>query len=415
MIFQYIKKTIPILLLLAPLACADKTASNDYKTDPAFMELYDDFLNKTDGIGIVTANEVVKDDEGGHLVLVLESDVYVYDTNRNLVKKTTLRSAPNSGFHEITAVSHIGPALAYILVLKKRNNPEWKSLMERLLLSVKKVQSINAKTDNNWLEKLDKNAWKPHGSQIRNMIDYGCRLSINFMEEVLTNKLKFDDKSIDKYYYQSSTKTFPIGFNNVMVGTFMLAGIDGLYNLYETLNPVGIDWKKAKVILRLVAGTNDTGGLSKETNWLFYAFKKLSNDKLGDERIMFPAYSDIKKTVGQKVLSKEDFNYYSEVWSEPFDRFTVVKSVFEHIPSIKENFRRHHIPGDYEVTKANDIDGFIQRMKYSFGDPTQILSNTIGFWLPGELKRKNWNFEKIDIPGLTTGFPKGIKNYPTTP
>jgi hypothetical protein len=52
------------------------------------------------------------------------------------------------------------------------------------------------------------------------------------------------------------------------------------------------------------------------------------------------------------------------------------------------------------------------RLKYSLLDPREMLSNTVGFWMSGELQNKNWDIEKIEIPGLTTGFPKGISKYP---
>ena len=61
---------------------------------------------------------------------------------------------------------------------------------------------------------------------------------------------------------------------------------------------------------------------------------------------------------------------------------------------------------------AEDIGDFVQRLKKSFGDKTQLLSNTIGFWVPGELAAKGFDPAAVDIPGLTTGFPEGVDAYP---
>lgn len=41
-----------------------------------------------------------------------------------------------------------------------------------------------------------------------------------------------------------------------------------------------------------------------------------------------------------------------------------------------------------------------------------MLSNTVGFWMAGELAAKSWDYNEISIPGLTTGFPQGISAYP---
>lgn len=64
------------------------------------------------------------------------------------------------------------------------------------------------------------------------------------------------------------------------------------------------------------------------------------------------------------------------------------------------------------MTRADDIAGFIARLKLSLIDKRQLLSNAVGYWVPYELAAKGWDPAKADIPGLTTGFPAGIAGYP---
>ena len=73
---------------------------------------------------------------------------------------------------------------------------------------------------------------------------------------------------------------------------------------------------------------------------------------------------------------------------------------------------RAAIPGDYNFSKKDDIDDFVIRLKHSLSDATEMLSNATAYWMAGELAAKNWDYNKIDIPGLTTGFPEGITAYP---
>ena len=71
------------------------------------------------------------------------------------------------------------------------------------------------------------------------------------------------------------------------------------------------------------------------------------------------------------------------------------------------------LPGDPGTTPADAIDQFMIRMKHSLRDAREMLSNTVAFWMVQELADKEWNVGKVNIPGLTTGFPPGVPGYPT--
>ena len=73
---------------------------------------------------------------------------------------------------------------------------------------------------------------------------------------------------------------------------------------------------------------------------------------------------------------------------------------------------RPPLPGDYETTPAAAVDQFMIRMKHSLRDAREMLSNTVAFWMVGELAAKKWDPAAVDISGLTTGFPPGVTGYP---
>ena len=64
------------------------------------------------------------------------------------------------------------------------------------------------------------------------------------------------------------------------------------------------------------------------------------------------------------------------------------------------------------MTSADDIDAFMMRLKYSLINGDQLLSNSVGFWLPGALKANGWDTSTLKIPGVNAGFPKGVNRYP---
>ena len=160
-------------------------------------------------------------------------------------------------------------------------------------------------------------------------------------------------------------------------------------------------------------GTNYGGGITKDTNHLYQLLRLISNKQLPEERIFFTPYAKQLPSIGEPALSESDFNYYTKlVWYHQYARPKVaVSGCFQNIDTIFVP-DRPLLPGDRDISSADDIDDFMKRMKYSLGTNTQLLSNTIGFWMSEELFRNDWNPKEIKIPGVTAGFPSGANGYP---
>jgi hypothetical protein len=64
----------------------------------------------------------------GPLVLVMGSDIYLYaSTDRALLGHLRFRADRTNGFYELTAISHIGPALAGRCTTSTGTRPRWTS------------------------------------------------------------------------------------------------------------------------------------------------------------------------------------------------------------------------------------------------------------------------------------------------
>ena len=117
------------LLLLATPATAQ--VSGSYTAPAEFMNLFFDFTGSEEPdypAGQPTLGQMVtqsaKESAGGArgpLVLVVGSDIYVYDTAGGArLGAERFRADRASGFYELTAISHIGPALAYLAQIKAK-------------------------------------------------------------------------------------------------------------------------------------------------------------------------------------------------------------------------------------------------------------------------------------------------------
>ena len=119
------------LVMVLPLLAAPAAAQTDAYTAPTeFMNLFFDFTGSEQPdypagqptLGqMLTQSVIARSADGapGPLVLVVGSDIYVYESRAGtLLGHAPFRADRTSGFYELTAISHIGPALAYLAQIK---------------------------------------------------------------------------------------------------------------------------------------------------------------------------------------------------------------------------------------------------------------------------------------------------------
>jgi len=408
------------LLLLATSAAAQPTS---YTAPEEFMDLFFDFTGSNEPdypagqptLGQMLTQSVVARESGapGPLVLVVGSKIYVYDSaNGARLSEEQFRADRASGFFEMTAISHIGPALAYLAQIKASGDARWKARLASLQTHVAQVRALNQRATSNWLDQLDQPAWSARKAQIRNMVDYACARTLNFIES-LGNGDSFTVAGVNDDFFNGTSARYPIPFVNVMIGTFMLEALRGAADVHGSLSLLKLDWPRAMVLVSSRAGSNVSSGLTEGTNWLVLFLKAASGFTLPEDRIKIVPYAEVRPSLGQPQLAAADRDYYVQrVWGPLFYRKVVSDQVFASIPTIYLP-DRPPLPGDYVVTPAGAIDQFMMRMKHSLRDAREMLSNTVAFWMVQELASKSWNPDAVDIPGLTTGFPAGVAGYPT--
>jgi Domain of unknown function (DUF5624) len=348
----------------------------------------------------------------GPLVLVVGSDIYVYDTAGGARLGTErFRADRASGFYELTAISHIGPALAYLAQIKANGDARWQARLASLRTHTAQVRALNRRATDNWLDRLNQPAWSAHKAQIRSMVDYACARTLNYIDS-LGNGDRFTTASVNEDFFNGMSAEYPIPFVNVMIGTFMLEALRGAADVQGSLARLKLDWPHAMVLVSSRAGSNVSSGLTEGTNWLVLFLKAVSGFSLPDDRIKIVPYAEVRPSLGQAQLAPADLTYYVQrVWGPLYYRKVVSDQVFAGIPTIYLP-DRPPLPGDYFVTPAGAIDQFMIRMKHSLRDAREMLSNTVAFWMVRELANKNWDAGAVDIPGVTTGFPGGVAGYP---
>ncbi len=415
-------KTIRLIwFVLAFLATPALAQDAGYTAPAEFMDLFFDFTGSNEAgypVGQPTLGEMLtqsmarENGAPGPLVMVVGSTIYVYDSAAGArLAEEQFRADRASGFYELTAISHIGPALAYLAQIKANGDPRWKPRLASLRDHAVAVRALNQRATDNWLDVLNQPAWSTRKAQIRALVDYACARTVSYIDG-LGDGDGFTPAGVNRDFFNGSTPQYLIPFVNVMIGTFMLEGLRGASDVYHALARLKLDWPRAMVLVSSRAGTNVSSGLTKGTNWLVTFLEAASGFALPGERIKIVPYAEVRPSLGQAKLAPEDLTYYVQrVWGPLFYRTLVSDQVFAEIPTIYLP-DRPPLPGDYFVTQAAAIDQFMIRMKHSLRDAREMLSNTVAFWMVLELAHKNWNAAMVDIPGLTTGFPAGVAGYP---
>ena len=182
-------------------------------------------------------------------MLVEGSDIYVYDlTSGSLLGHQRFRADRASGFYELTAISHIGPAMAYLAQIKANDDARWKARLELLRTHVAAVRTFNLRRDDNWLDRLDQPAWAARKTAIRDMIDYACAQTLAYITS-LGEGDAFNTESVNDTFFNGVSPQFPVPFVNVMVGTFMLEGLRGAVDVQKELGRLNLDWPRAMVLV----------------------------------------------------------------------------------------------------------------------------------------------------------------------
>ena len=143
-----------VLLLLATPAAAQTTGG--YTAPAEFMDLFFDFTGSEEQgypagqptLGQMLTQSVIAKEPAsaasGPLVLVMGSDIYVYEaTSGARLSQERFRADRASGFYEMTAISHIGPALAYLAQIKSNGDARWQARLASLRTHTAEVRALN--------------------------------------------------------------------------------------------------------------------------------------------------------------------------------------------------------------------------------------------------------------------------------
>ncbi len=406
-------------LVLAALAAAEAARGEDggevHVPAPVVERLYEDFVRSggeaSIALALTRAMAERSAGEAGPLVLVVSEGVFVYGRDRALIAAAPVREDVSDGGVELTAISHVGPAVAYLASLAELGAP-WRSHAARLVENLRGFREMNA--DGRWMDGVTSRAFDGRREAIRAMLDYAASAAGRYLADKLSGPDEaFTLEDVKTVFFDGGTAAYPVGYDAVMVGTFALATLSDADWTARALAAAPIDWAGARVVVNQRIGTNYGAGLTAGTNWMVDLLLRLSAGALPPASVLIVPYAERHAAVGEDPLPQAAFTYYDErVWQALTERTRVAEAALASIPAIAPETPRP-LPGDWAVSEAGDVADFMMRLKHTFASPAQLLSNATGFWIAGALAEAGWAPSGVTVPGLEAGLPPGLDGYPT--
>ncbi|WP_426516387.1 DUF5624 domain-containing protein [Diaminobutyricibacter sp. McL0618] len=314
------------------------------------------------------------------------------------------------GFTELTAISHLGPALGTLVALKQRGEEAlWRDDAGRLLERTREVRASS--TAALWGRELDIPAFAGREEAIATMVDYACALAISYLERTLHEPGYLSPESLRRDYLEVNTAEFPVSGNKLMVATFALYALDHAFRLRQWTGRVGLDWDRVLFVITGRQG-RPTAGLTKSTTSLVRVLRHLSENRLAlDRTFIMPTAPGFDPPHGDDLSGV--------VAAEAPLRWLLarVMSSVELAPLMFDGYPRFAEPpllgaelreGAMEVSEFPPIRGrddwvtMITRLRLTLEDPRQLLATGVTDFIAEQLMRVHGNPSAVVVPGLDT-------------
>ena len=378
-----------------------------YHPDPSFRSLYDAYTGP-DSTGLHLTRHMVELTRQDPLLVVTGADFVLFPGSGEPPLVEGFRNSTR-GFVELTAISHLGPAIAWIFRLRELGYAGWKEDAERLIERTVKVREIN--TASYWTNEVAVEAWAGYESKIVDLVDYTCEATIAFLSGCLADEGRMTFENLREVFLdptKSSEVAVPI--DDVMVATFALTFLDIGHRIIRWLRSRDFDWKKIMVLVSGRAG-RPTAGLTWATNSNCHLLWRASQGQLPVENLHIAAHGPSFSVADAQDPARmtELEGQFREIFLHLRANIDLARRMFEGYPAFLKNIEEppviesatkilHAMP---KLRSPDDRQTAITRLRFVMEDPTQQLANSVAHFVIDQLCDHDNRPEAVVIPGFT--------------
>jgi len=312
------------------------------------------------------------------------------------------------GFIEMTAVSHLGPAVAWIFRMRELGDPAWRRDAERLIARTNEVRSVNGEA---YWRGIAVEAWRGNEAAIADLVDYSCEVTTAFLKTCLADEARMTPDYLRQAYLDpAGNADVPVPINDMMVATFALAYLDIAHRTIRWLRTQKLDWGKLMVLIAGRSG-RPTAGLTWATNNSCHLLWKASGERLPPENLCISPHtaSFALADMDDRAKLAELEAQFRGVLQHLRANIDVARQMFAGYPSFTKSIEEppvirpdtttlHAMP---RLRSPDDRVTAITRLRFVMEDPAQLLSNSVAHYIIDQLCDHDNDPSQVLIPGFT--------------
>jgi hypothetical protein len=374
---------------------------------PELVRLFHTYTAAPSSIGAHLGRVAIGDDWDDPLIVATGSDIALYPGAGERPTVEPFRVSAR-GFKELSAISHLGPALASLAYMRELGDLTlWREDAERLLEATRSARLSNS--ERLWRDVVAVRAFEGRERAIAAMADYSCRLTETVLERSLAHPEYLTISRLRAEYLEGPADHLTVSFNRVMVATFFLVGLDLAHRLIGWFDRLDLPWERAMVIIAGQQG-RPTAGVSVESNSVAGVIRAASRGRLPDERLLIaphaPVFPQFDGTDVAPVAELE--RAYREMWSTLAAISRLGAYMFDSYPGFRAlttNGRYVEADSTWVHEKPalrgpHDWLGLITRLRVVMEDPRQLLSGAVTDYVSRELAEHANDPLAVTVPGL---------------
>jgi hypothetical protein len=374
--------------------------------NPELVELFTTYTAGPESIGSRLGRVVGESTAADPLIVTTSTDMVLYPGlgRPPLIEPFRLSTR---GFKELAAISHLGPALATLVLLDSLNE-EWRADAERLLASVTSVKAAN--TVELWRELIAVETYRGREEAIAEMVDYACVLSERYLTTALSGPGYLSEQTLREDYLAGGGRlALPVPFNRVMVATFFLTGLDIAHRLIGWFDAQDLDWSRTMVVIAGKQG-RPTAGVTWNTNSMARVVLGASRGHLPFDNLYVAPHAPtpppfdgvdtgpaaqlepILRTLWAGTRATANLG---AVMFEGYPRYTAGGT---HAPRVDDSTTEvHDMP---HIDSPDDWPALVSRLRVVLEDPRQLLSGAVTDYATAQLIEHANDPAAVTVPGL---------------
>jgi hypothetical protein len=379
-----------------------------YSPCPEFRNLYSIFTSDADSIGAHLNDIRARHSADDPLLVTTGSDIIVFPGSGRAPATESFRRSTR-GFVELTAISHLGVAVPYIIRMRDLGEPAWEEDANRLIDRILKVRAVNDEAY--WRDTVAVAAWSGMEDKIADLVDYSCEVTLDFLRRGLRDQGRLSFDHLRQHFLDPvDSRDVPVPMNDMMAGTFGLVLLDSSHRIIGWLRDQAIHWERLMIIISGRAG-RATAGLTWQTNSMCHLLWQASEHRLLPERLYIAphapslALENLRDDVSRAELEAQ----FRALWFSSRVTVEVGRAMFEGYPAFRQVIndppvidRRTESLGELPAVQSpEDRRAIMTRLRFVMEDPAQQLANATAHYIIDQLCACGNCPAKVIVPGFT--------------